>query len=68
MSEADDMFKELGYEKEEVNDKVTGTILMYNKKLTRISFFKDKAKKMNDESSSSETVCEKVDLSKKMSF
>ena len=33
-----------------------------------ISFFKDKAKKMNDESSSSETVCEKVDLSKKMSF
>lgn len=44
---SDEMFKELGYEKQELNDKVTGTILMYNKKteikLTRrISFFKDR--------------------------
>lgn len=47
MSKADEMFEKLGYKKKEVNDKVTGTILMYDKKteieLTRrISFFKDR--------------------------
>lgn len=44
---ADEMFEELGFEKQELNDKLTGTILMYNKKtelkLTRrISFFKNR--------------------------
>lgn len=44
---ADEMFAELGFEKQELNDKLTGTILMYNKKtelkLTRrISFFKNR--------------------------
>ena len=42
---ADGIFKELGYEKKEVHDEITGTFLMYDKKIEkeltkRISFFK----------------------------
>lgn len=47
MSKADEMFERLGYIKHEVNDIVTGTILMYDKETRRkstkrISFFKDR--------------------------
>lgn len=47
MSKADEMFKELGYEKQEVHDKITGTFLLYdkdieNKRIRRISFFENR--------------------------
>lgn len=47
MSKADKMFENLGYEKKNVNDVITGTILMYDNKFEngnkkRIAFYKDK--------------------------